>query len=147
MTASKACRDLIRSFESLRLRAYRCPAGVWTIGYGHTSGVSDGMEITEEQAERMFADDVANVERALLAVFPGVEWRQCGFDALVSLGFNLKGGPVALPRKAPKLTAAVQRGDWKAVGAELLDINKANGQVLAGLTRRREAEAGLMESA
>lgn len=145
MRASKAATDLIRSFESLQLKAYQCPAGIWTIGYGHTRGVKPGMEITAEAAERLFHDDVANVERDLLAVFPNVEWGQCAFDALVSLAFNT--GAKALPVKAPKLTAAIRAGDWRTAGAELLDINKANGKVLAGLTRRRMAERNLMEMA
>lgn len=58
MKASEKAYSLIRQFEGLRLTAYRCPAGIWTIGYGHTSGVVPGMAITKEQAEEFLMRDI-----------------------------------------------------------------------------------------
>ena len=54
--------ELIKQFEGCRLKAYKCPAGVWTIGYGHTKGVTEGMTITEEEAEDLLKKDIVNFE-------------------------------------------------------------------------------------
>lgn len=70
--------------------AYRCPAGVWTVGYGHTSGVVPGMVITKEQAEELLRQDIATAEKIVSAECPNL--RQCQFDALVSFVFNVGGG-------------------------------------------------------
>ena len=68
MTSSPAAINLIKEFESLRLEAYLCPAGVWTIGWGHTEGVRDGLRITEELAEEFLRRDVAQVDQGLATV-------------------------------------------------------------------------------
>jgi lysozyme len=142
MTASQAAIDLIKKFESLRLDAYLCPAHVWTIGWGHTAGVREGMRINEEQAEEFLRQDIGQVEKGLPAAIR-VALTQGQHDALVSLCFNLRGGAQRLPATAPRLVAKINAGDWDGAAAELLDINRANGKVLAGLTRRREAERAL----
>lgn len=90
MKASEKAYSLILQFEGLRLMAYRCPAGVWTIGYGHTSGVVQGVAITKEQAEECLRQDIEAVENIVNAECPGL--RQCLFDALVSFVFNVGGG-------------------------------------------------------
>ncbi len=66
MKASEKAYSLIRQFEGLRLTAYRCPAGVWTIGYGHTSGVTEGMTISVEQAEDLLRQDIETAENGVL---------------------------------------------------------------------------------
>lgn len=137
--ASPAAYGLVKQFESLQLRAYLCPAHVWTIGWGHTAGVKPGDNVTEEQAEALLASDIAPLERDLPRVIHA-PLTQGQFDALVSLCFNLKGGALALPSIAPKLVAKLNAGDPAGAADELLDIDKANGQVLPGLTRRRQAE-------
>ena len=142
MTASSAAIDLIKSFESLRLDAYRCPAGVWTIGWGHTAGVREGQRITEDIAEQFLRRDIEQVEQGLPAVIH-VALTQGQQDALVSLCFNLRGGAQGLPAHAPRLVAKINSGDCAGAADELLDINRANGHVLAGLTRRREAERAM----
>jgi lysozyme len=139
MTASQAAIDLIKRFESLALEAYVCPAGAWTIGWGHTAGVEPGMRTTPEEAEAMLRVDLEEVEHGLASVIRA-PLTQGQHDALVSLCFNLKGGPRQLPRVAPKLVSKIDSGDYAEAAAEFLDINRANGAVLAGLTRRREAE-------
>jgi lysozyme len=142
MQASPAAIDLIKRFESLRLEAYLCPAGVWTIGWGHTAGVRAAMCITEAQAEAYLRDDIAQVESALPSVVR-VPLTQGQHDALVSLCFNLRGGAAGLPRIAPRLIAKLNTGDAAGAAAELLDINRANGVILPGLTKRRLAEHDL----
>lgn len=145
LVASQACLDLIKSFESLRLDSYLCPAKVWTIGWGHTHGVQAGQRITVLEAEGLLAEDVAEVEANLPRVVH-VPLTQGQHDALVSLCFNLRGGSLALPRIAPHLVAKLNSGDYAGAADELLDINRANGQVLPGLTRRRRAERELFLS-
>jgi lysozyme len=145
MKTSRAAIDLIKRFESLALEAYLCPAGAWTIGWGHTAGVEPGMRITEQHAEELLGLDIEEVERNLASVIhaPLTEGQN---DALVSLCFNLRGGPRQLPKVAPKLVSKIDSGDYAAAALEFLDINHANGAVLPGLTRRREAERELFLS-
>jgi lysozyme len=140
--ASAAALDLIKRFEDLRLEAYLCPAGVWTIGWGHTAGVRQGDSITQQRAEELLDGDVTAVEDNLHKVIH-VQLTEGQWDALVSLCFNLRGGAAALPRLAPRLVAKVNSGDLAGAAEEFLDIDRANGQVLAGLARRREAEREL----
>ena len=145
LKASSAAFDLIKQFESLQLEAYLCPAHVWTIGWGHTAGVQPGQQVTEEQANALLEADVAAVESDLPKVIHA-PLTQGQWDALVSLCFNLKGGALGLAKIAPKLVAKLNAGDSAGASNELLDINRANGQVLPGLTRRREAERALFLS-
>ncbi|HWC98994.1 MAG TPA: lysozyme [Candidatus Sulfopaludibacter sp.] len=139
MKASQAAIDLIKRFESLRLEAYLCPAGVRTIGWGHTAGVQPGQQITVEEAEDLLRRDIQDVENDLASVMH-TPLTQGEFDALVSLCFNLKGGARRLPRMAPKLVEKLKAGDRFGASMELLDINRVHGQPMFGLTRRREAE-------
>lgn len=84
---------LIKGFEGLRLKAYKCSAGVWTIGYGHTKGVKEGQTITEAEAETLLREDLRTFEvgvSSLVTVF----LHQCQFDALVSFAFNLGVGAI-----------------------------------------------------
>lgn len=143
--ASAAAFDLIKRFESLRLEAYRCPAGIWTIGWGHTAGVRSGDLITEQRAQELLEADVAEVEANLPKVVPA-PLTQGRWDALVSLCFNLRGGALGLPRLAPRLVEKIHAGDFDGAAEEFLDINRASGRVLPGLTRRREAERELFLS-
>lgn len=146
MTCSPAGINLIKEFESLQLNAYLCPAGVWTIGWGHTAGVQSGQQITADTAESFLQNDVTQVEQGLAKIFPS-PLTQGQYDALVSLCFNLSGGALRLPAIAPKLVAKIRAGDFAGAANELLDIDRAtNGQVLPGLVRRRQAERALFVS-
>jgi lysozyme len=145
MTSSPAATDLIKQFESLRLDAYLCPSGVWTIGWGHTEGVREGLRITEGLAEEFLRRDIALVDRGLATVIRA-PLTQGQHDALVSLCFNLRGGAPRLPSIAPRLVAKINQGDYAGAADELLDIDRANGQVLPGLARRRIAERALFET-
>ncbi len=128
---------LIKQYEGCRLAAYRCAAGVWTIGYGHTAGVHSGMTITQAQADAYLQQDVAKFERYVNnpAYVPITEQlNQNQFDALVSFAFNLGAGNL---RKLCKGRTAAQ------IAQAMTQYCKANGKVLAGLRRRRAAEQAL----
>ena len=128
---------LIKQYEGCRLTAYRCAAGVWTIGYGHTAGVHSGMTITQAQADAYLQQDIAKFEGYVNnpAYVPITEQlNQNQFDALVSFAFNLGAGNL---RKLCKGRTAAQ------IAQVMTQYCKANGKVLAGLRRRRAAEQAL----
>jgi len=136
--------DCIKRWEGLRLAAYQDVAGVWTIGYGHTGSVSEGMTITEAEAETLLRSDLAPcelaVERAVAAPLSDGQ-----FGALVSFVFNV--GASAF--QGSTLLRRLNSGDYAAVPAELARWNKARDPStgalvpVPGLTNRRAAEAGL----
>lgn len=134
MTTGQAGIKLITQFEGCRLTAYKCPAGVWTIGYGHTQGVHEGQTITKAQAARMLAEDLERYEDKVNKYNDRYKWRQNEFDALVSFAYNI--GSI------DKLTAGGTRSRQE-IADKMLQYNKAGGRVLAGLTRRRQAERAL----
>lgn len=127
---------LIKQFEGLRLTAYRCPAGKWTIGYGHTKGVKKGMYISEAVATHFLIQDVQRVEPTINSYDGIYHWTQNEFDALASFAFNCGIGNLK------KLLKYGQRTKSQIADAILL-YNKAGGRVLRGLERRRKAEREL----
>ena len=129
---------LIKKFEGCELEAYQCSAGVWTIGYGHTKDVVEGMEITQEQAEQMLVDELHEYE-SYINKYVTVALSQNQFDALVSWVYNL--GPANL--SASTMLKVLNSGEYEDVPAQMKRWNKAGGKVLEGLIRRREAEACL----
>ncbi|MNJ21237.1 Lysozyme RrrD [compost metagenome] len=135
MRTSQRGLSLIKSFEGLRLLAYRDAVGVWTIGYGATRGVKPGMSITQEQAERMLLNDVQRfepeVERLVKVSLTGNQW-----DALVSFTYNLG----AANLESSTLLRLLNGGDYAGAAEQFPRWNKAGGKVLPGLVRRREAE-------
>ena len=141
MQVSKAGLDLIKQFEGLYLKAYRCPAGVPTIGYGHTAGVAMGQTITQQQADDYLRRDVRQFERAVARLVT-VPLTQGQFDALVSFAFNLGEGALA----QSTLLRMLNDGDYAGAAAQFERWNKAGGRVLPGLVRRRAAERALFEA-
>ncbi len=128
--------SIIRDCEGLRTTSYRCPAGIPTIGYGHTGPeVKDGQTITKEEADRLLRDDVKNAERAIKRLVK-VQLTQGQFDALVSFTFNLGAGNLQTSTLLKKLNA----GDYAGAAEQFLVWNKAAGKVLPGLVKRRERE-------
>lgn len=140
MKTSQTGLDLIKAFEGLQLEAYRCPAGVWTVGYGTTKNVRRGMRITKRQAEILLSEDVAEFERAVEQAVT-IELQQHEFDALVSFAYNVGAGALASSTLVRKLNT----GDRAGAAREFDRWNKAGGRVLPGLTRRRAAERALFE--
>lgn len=139
-TVSQACIDLVKEFESVELTAYLCPAGIWTVGYGHTGeDVHPGLTITQDEAESLLRRDIRTFEHAVAALTADVPLEQHQFDALVSLTFNIGQGNFRSSTLLRKLKAQ----DYEGARAEFLRWNKSKGKELTGLTRRRKAEAQL----
>ena len=132
--------SLIKKFEGCELYAYQCSANVWTIGYGHTKDVEPGMQITQEDAEQMLVDELHEYEN-YINEYVTAPLSQNQFDAMVSWVYNL--GPANL--KASTLLKVLNAGDYEGVPAQIRRWNKAGGEILDGLIRRREAEALLFE--
>lgn len=131
--------DLIRHFEGLRLSAYKCNAGVWTVGFGHTGpDVSPSLRITEQQAEQLLEQDLDVFERAVSLLIQ-VPLAQHEFDALVAFTFNLGARALDTSTLRRKLNA----GDRLGAADQFLRWNKAGDRELPGLTRRRTAERAL----
>ena len=130
--------DFIRNEEGCELKAYLCPAGKWTIGYGHTAGVTEGMTISQAHAEDLLRADVIDVAQRMSSYIkaPVTKWQ---YIALVSLSFNVGD----LRRKAPKLLHNLNSRQEDKAAHEFLDICRAGGKVVPGLKRRREKEAKL----
>ena len=138
-----AC-DFIAKYEGCRLTAYLCPAGVPTICYGHTGPeVRKGMTITQAEADELLRKDV---ERHVhdFSRYVNVPVTENQFIALTSLVFNC--GVSYVVHQCPRLMRSLNAGDVEACAHEFLDINRAGGKVLAGLTERRRAEAKLFLS-
>tara|TARA_B100000131_G_C18089091_1_gene601437 strand:+ start:1153 stop:1596 length:444 start_codon:yes stop_codon:yes gene_type:complete len=136
MKISQEGISLIKKFEGCKLTAYQCSAGVWTIGYGHTKGVTEDTKITQEEAEEMLVEELHEYE-SYINDFVTAPLSQNQFDALVSWVYNL--GPANL--KSSTLLRVLNEGKYNEVPAQIRRWNKAGGEVLQGLIRRREAEA------
>jgi GH24 family phage-related lysozyme (muramidase) len=130
--------ELIKQFEGCRLKAYKDPAGVPTIAYGHTAGVKMGDTITQEQADELLRDDLVIYEGKVDKYDDKYHWNQNQFDALVSFAYNI--GSI------DQLTSNGRRS-IKTISEKILEYNKAGGKKLEGLVRRRKAEKALFDEA
>lgn len=143
MNINQAGLELIKDFEGLKLKAYLCPAGVPTIGYGHTrtvthDDVKNGKTITKAEAERLLAEDLIEFTFGVY----GMLKRQANeneLSAMVSLAYNI--GLAGFKRSS--VLRAFNAGDPNAAARAFALWNKSKGKVLPGLTRRRAAEAAL----
>ena len=142
---------LIKEFEGCKLSAYQCPAGVWTIGIGSTH-YGDGTPVTKNRtlpnegaAIALLAATIGKYEKAVNDV--GVELTQNEFDACVCLAYNIGIGDKIVGKGGfcnSTLVKMLKAGDDKAeIAKQFLRWDKAGGKPLAGLTRRRNAEAEL----
>lgn len=138
MSVSDRGVELVAKYEGCRLEAYKCPAGVWTIGYGHTEGVQPGQTISKDEAKELLKEDLKKygnyvnkcVNNGKIA-FP---LTQNQFDALTSFCYNCGEGT---------LGKLVTGRDAATVADKILLYNKGGGRELAGLTKRREEERAL----
>lgn len=131
--------NLIKAFEGCKLEAYRCPAGIPTIGYGSTGEhVKMGMRITQQEADALLLDDLKRFEAGVEKIAK-VSLSDNEFSALVSFAFNL--GLKALENST--LLRLLNAGKRAEAAAEFPKWNKAGGKVLKGLVRRRAAEQAL----
>ena len=141
LTVSKEGIALIKRYEGYKTTPYRCPAGLYTVGYGHVIG--NGLQLPDEwnrkfslgEINELLRTDLVRFEQGVLRYCP-VHLTQFEFDSLVSFSFNL--GLGVLQRST--LRRKILRQDKQAAARNILKYNKAGGQVLKGLTRRREAE-------
>lgn len=129
---------LIKEFEGLHLTPYLCPGDVWTIGYGHTRTVSRGSAITEAEAEALLDEDLRLFERGVMRLV-SVPLSDNQFSALVCFSFNVGIGSM----EKSQLLSFLNRGWYDQVPVQLLRWNRAKGEVLGGLNRRRLAEGKL----
>lgn len=140
MTPSQKCVDLVKRFEGFSAVPYKCPAGVWTIGYGHTHGVTKtSPSMTEDEAEELLRNELIRFATHVndLVLVP---LNQNQFDALVSFHYNTG----ALARST--LLVKLNHGDTEGAAKEFLRWTKGGGRELAGLVRRRQVEKAMFEA-
>ena len=144
MKTSQRGLALIAEFEGLELKAYPDPGTggePFTIGYGHTGGVKLGDTCTKAQALEWLAEDVVEAEEAI-EKYVKVDLSQDQFDALVSFIFNCGAGNF----KNSTMLSMINRGEFENAAAQFVRWNRAAGNVMVGLTRRRMAESSLFQS-
>ena len=140
MKISEEGKALIKKFEGCKLEAYLCPAQKWTIAYGRIKDVKEGDTCTQEQAEKWLNEELVEYEEYVENLVE-VPLSQCQFDALVAWTYNL--GPSNL--SSSTMLKCLNKTEFEKVPAEIKRWNKAGGEVLDGLIRRREAEAMLFQ--
>lgn len=147
MKTSEVGLNLIKHYEGYKTKPYRCPAGLWTIGYGH---VINGGRVLPVDCDRVFLKseidelliaDLKRFERGVTLYCP-VQLTQSQFDALVSFSFNLGLGTL----QRSKVRQRINRNDIVGAGGVLLKYNTASGKVLKGLDLRRKDEYALLMS-
>jgi len=140
MKISEEGISLIKNYEGCRLEAYQDSVGIWTIGYGVIKGVKEGDQINQEEADHLLKEELPEYEGYINDMIK-VPLEQCQFDALVCWVYNL--GPNNL--KDSTLLRILNDGDYDGVPEQIKRWNKAGGKVLAGLVKRRAAEADLFK--
>ena len=138
MNTSQKGLDLIKKYEGCKLYAYRCPAGVLTIGYGHTKGVKAGQAITQAQAEQFLREDIRPLETLLNDM--RLNFKQNQFDALISWIFNLGAANFKSSTMYKKIIA---HADDLDITDQMVKWYNAAGRPLLGLKKRRVEEANM----
>ena len=138
MNISERGLNLIKSYEGCRLSSYQCPSNKWTIGWGRTSGVYEGMVISQAQADQFLFEDVQRFVNAVNQYQARFNFNQNEFDALVSFTYNCGAGSLA--------NVMACCNTKQEIAEECKLYNKGGGVVLAGLVRRREEEYQLFMS-
>ena len=140
MRISKTGLNLIKKYEGCRLTAYKCPAGVWTIGYGHTEGVKAGMTITQEQAETFLVSDMVKYERKVNKYQAKYNFNQNQYDALVSFAYNVgsidgltKSGTRSIAQISEAITL-YNKGGGKVLPEEKALFNSKNSEKLDNIS-------------
>lgn len=141
MKPSQSCLDLVKSFEGFRANAYLCPAGVPTVGYGHTEYVTMGDTVTEAEACDLLREDIQTAADAVDDLVD-VELTQGQYDALCSFVYNV--GREAF-KNSTLLRMLNQGRAAKDIGPQFDRWTKAGGHVQPGLIRRRAAERMMFE--
>jgi len=129
--------EIVKRFEGCRLTAYRCPAGILTIGWGETLGVKDGDVWTQEQADAVLRKRVGQFMLATLRRCPQLHVElQDRLAACTSLAYNIGVGAFG----ASSVCRKTRRREFSGAADSFLLWNKAAGRILRGLTLRRQAE-------
>lgn len=129
--------NLIATFEGCRLTSYKDIGGVWTIGYGHTKGVTKGMKITKTQAKELLKEDCNKFVNHVNRYMKTYNFNQNQFDALVSFAFNIG--------NINQLTNNGRR-TIKEISSKMLEYCNCNGKRVQGLVNRRIAEKELFDT-
>jgi lysozyme len=138
MKTAKKGIDLIKFYESFKEKAYKCPAGVWTIGYGHTRTTQRGQTINENQAIELLMSDLQFTEISVKKQALFINQNQ--FDALVSFSFNVGSGAFTRSTLLKKIKSGA---DEVEIRHQFNRWNKSGGVILNGLVSRRKAEGDL----
>lgn len=134
MRASNILIEAIKGFEGFRAEAYKCPAGVWTIGYGHTGGVKKGQRVSKARAEELLRQDLRSAEASVDKL--DVARTQGQYDALVDLTYNC--GDMS----GSTLVRKIREGAGKdEITKEFMRWVHSDGKVLPGLIKRRAWDA------
>jgi lysozyme len=142
MKTGQAGIELIKHFEGCKLTPYICPAGVLTVGFGHTGkDIIEDKVYSADEIEVLLVSDLAKFEVSVARLIK-VGLTQNQFDALVSFSFNLGAGAL----QSSTLRSKLNRGEYDGAADQFLRWNKSAGKVLAGLTKRRIAERDLFLS-
>lgn len=140
MIASKEAEDLIKQFEGCHLKAYKCPAGIWTIGWGTTGpGIQEGLVISQHTADVMLKAHIQDIALDLTDILKPLVLRQHQFDALVSFIYNVGIGAF----KKSTMLSLIKAGKMAQAALEFDKWTKAGGRPLEGLVKRRKAEKTL----
>jgi lysozyme len=139
--------NLIKEFEGLRTTAYRDVAGIWTVGYGHIRDVVEGMVVSVERAVGLLKDDLKATEEGVTRAIGNVPTTPNQFAAMVALAFNI--GVNAFKNSTVLREHLAGNNDQSAQAFLMWDKATINGKLtpVAGLKRRREAEAELYMTA
>jgi lysozyme len=160
MKVSARCLEMIRHHEGVRLKPYRCPARLWTVGVGHVIDpnhikvpfderlalpVPAGWDrtLTPGEVDAILAQDLASFERGVVRLAPGLVGRQGPFDACVSFSFNVGLGNF----QRSTIRMKIARSEWEEAADAFLMWTKAAGKELPGLVKRRRDERALFLSA
>jgi lysozyme len=141
MSALEILIKLIKDSEGCKLKSYKCPAGIWTIGYGQTKGIKEGMVWTQQQADEdiiktaLQAFNEAIKDSPILAT-ANMEKQAAIADFVYNLGIT--------NYNKSTLKLRVDKGNWVSASTEIKKWNKSNGTILNGLVKRRQLEADLL---
>ena len=141
MQTSEKGKEFIKHFEGCKLEAYQCSGDVWTIGCGHTRGVEEGDKISKKQADAFLSADIEMVETHVKRLIT-VDLDQSQWDAIVSWCFNLGCGNL----RASTMLQVINLGELDKVSKQIIRWDKVGKKAVAGLTRRRKAEADLFDN-
>src|SRR5574337_387073 len=142
LTALELLMSLIKEFEGCKLKAYKCPAGIWTIGYGATGkNIKEGIQWTQQQAEEKLHDMALNSLHEAIDSSPILQYQNIDRQAAIAdFVYNL----VITKYNNSTLKKRVDAGDWESAKKEIVRWDKVKGKPLSGLTRRREVERDML---